>query len=137
MAGGSYRLKLNPGAIVAVVGGITDRATKQAAEVTRGRVQANIQRLPRIDSGRMRDTIEVAQHPQAAPLRPLYRVYSDLPYTKYQEHGTRAHGPVRAPNLVFRAKGTDTLVFTKWVQGVKAGHFFRDALNSLNVSDFM
>lgn len=132
-----YRLNLRSGAIVAVVGAITDQATHQAAEVTRGRVQANIQRLPRIDSGRMRDTISIAKHPAASPLRPMYRIYSDLPYTKYQEHGTRPHGPVRAQHLVFRAKGTDTIVFAKWVQGVQAGNFFRDALNSLSVADFM
>lgn len=133
---GKVTLRINQTRLAAVTANLSHEAVTKAAEVTRGRVRANITRLPRVDSGRMRDTIE-KQDITRDPLRPTMRVYSPLPYTKYQEFGTRAHGPVRAPFLVFRLKGSNQIVRAKWVRGVTAGRFFRSALDSLNIKDFL
>lgn len=131
-----FTVRFYQGRMAAVTAGFAREGVLRAAEVTRGRVRANISRLPRVDSGRMRDTIQM-QDISRSPQRPTYRIYSPLPYTRFQEFGTRDHGPVRAPFMVFRLKGTNTIVRAKWVRGVTPGRFFRDALQSLTVQDFL
>lgn len=63
-------------------------------------------------------------------------VGTPVPYVKYQEFGTRAHGPVRAKMLRFRPKGSAEYVFAKWVRGVQPARFMRKALAALRPSDF-
>lgn len=115
---------------------VSTDAARAAAERTRDRIQRNITRLGRIDSGDMRRSFVVRKESGSRPMRPQFWVGSDLHYTGYQERGTRAHGPVRASVLVFTPKGSSTKVFTPWVRGVQAGNFIRDALNSLSARDF-
>lgn len=133
---GNVVLNLSSSAINAVVGGATDRGVQQAAEITKGRVQSNIQHLGRVDTGKMRNNI-VVEKVSGVPLNPVYRVRSTEPYTLYQEHGTRAHGPVQAKMLRFRPKGQAAFVFAKWVRGINPGNFFRNALSQLSVRDFL
>ena len=51
---------------------------------------------------------------------------SDVPQAIWTELGTRAHGPVFAKAMHFRTKG-GTEVFTRWVRGVEAMHWMRNA----------
>lgn len=136
MARSTVRINIDDGKVRSVIGPQIATAVERATEITRGRVRANISRLGRVDSGRMRDTLD-KEDITSDVLRPRWRVRSRQPYTIYQELGTRAHGPVTAPFLVFRVKGTPNVVRAKWVRGVEAGNFFRDALESLTVGDFL
>jgi len=45
--------------------------------------------------------------------------------SRFLEFGTKAHGPVKAKRLVFRIGGT--LIFAKWVRGITARKFMREA----------
>ena len=54
------------------------------------------------------------------------RVAAGTPQAVFTEHGTRAHGPVFAKVMHFVTKdGTE--VFAKWVRGVEAMHWMRNA----------
>jgi hypothetical protein len=57
-------------------------------------------------------------------------------YAKYQEFGTRAHGPKRAKFMVFQIRGSGPLIFAKWVRGVTPAHFMRDAIQAVKASDY-
>jgi hypothetical protein len=71
------------------------------------------------------------------PMRAAYLVYTPVPYAIFQELGTRAHGPKRAPRMVFKPKGQQMFVFAKWVRGVEPAYFMTNALKSLSVKDFL
>ncbi len=58
------------------------------------------------------------------------RVAAGTPQARFMEFGTRAHGPVFARVMHFIAKdGTE--VFTKWVRGVEAMHWMRNATDKV------
>lgn len=131
------KLTIFPGAVVNVVGPQVDNAAYRAAQRTRGRVISNIRALGRIRTGKMINGVQVRRSIGAGvPLSPRYDIYSTAWYTPLQEDGTRAHGPVRAPFMVFTPKGSNAVVFARWVRGVTPGHFFRNALRDVNVADF-
>jgi len=48
------------------------------------------------------------------------------------EFGTKGHGPKTAPFLVFKPKGLDHLIRTKFVKGIKAVHMVRNLTSFLN-----
>lgn len=133
------RVKVSPGGVVQVVGPIAERAAYRGAQKIRGRAISNVRRLGRIDSGRMIRGIQVRRlpHTAGAGLRVKYSVTSSAPYTRFQEEGTRGHGPVRARYLRFKPKGSSTYVFAKWVRGVKPGYFMRDAARATRREDFL
>ncbi len=54
------------------------------------------------------------------------RVAAGTPQAIFTEHGTRAHGPVFAKAMRFVTQD-GTVVFTKWVRGVEAMHWMRNA----------
>lgn len=131
------KLTIIPSAVVNVIGPQVDDAAYRAAQRTRGRVISNIRALGRIRTGKMINSVQVRRSIGAsAPLNRRYDIYSSAWYTPLQEDGTRAHGPVRAPFMVFTPKGSNVVVFARWVRGVPPGHFFRDALRDVDPSDF-
>lgn len=121
-----------------VIGEIVDGATYRAAQKVRGRAMSNIIRLGRIDTGGMIQGLQVRRTGAApgATLTPYYEVTSTARHTGWQEDGTRAHGPRRAPFMVFTPKGSSVVVFAKWVRGVTPGYFMRDAMNAATPADF-
>jgi hypothetical protein len=118
------------------VADISKRAALKATRRTQGRIQRNIRAAGRIDSGRMLQSVTIRREPSHR-LAPTFSVGARTPYAAYQEYGTRAHGPKRAPVMVFRPKGGRGFVFAKWVRGVKAAHFVRDAVRRLTSKDFV
>lgn len=132
------KVTINNSAVINVVGPQINDAAYRAAQAARGRAMANIIRLGRIASGEMIQGMQVRRTIGAAqPLYARYDVYSTAKHTDWQERGTRAHGPVRAPRLVFRPKGSNTVVYAKWVRGVTPGFFMRDAVNAVRMEDFL
>lgn len=109
-----------------------NEASRNGAMSASRKVKENITRKDRIDTGAMRNRVGARKGREG-----WWMVQGGAPYTSYQEFGTRAHGPVRAKYLRFQPKGKNYFVFAKWVRGVKPGNFFRDAMRSLRVSDFL
>ena len=136
MAKVSFRLRLDAKATLSYVEQQSAKAARRAARLTAQRARANVSRAGRIDTGRMRQSIEVHTENRRR-LHPAYVVGPRVAYAKYQEHGTRAHGPKNAKVMRFTPKGSNKVVFAKWVKGVKPAHFMRDALNSVKVRDFV
>lgn len=71
-----------------------------------------------------------------------YLAVVTTPQARFINDGTRAHGPVTAPFLVFTPKGSNRKVFTRWVRGITAdpwwdrtiarwSEFVEDALRSI------
>lgn len=129
-------ITIDQGAIQRVAGQVSQRAAYRAASVTRDRARANFTRKGRTGTGKLNRSIAVRDRGITRHGR-TYAVGSNLHYAKYQEYGTRAHGPVRAKFLRFKPKGSSTFVFAKWVRGIKPAHALRDAYRALRVSDFL
>ena len=130
------RFVLNRSGYVRIVGPIVDKAAYKAAQSIRSKAVANINSLGRVHTGRMKDTIRVRKQTTKVPESTAYSVGSTVPYARYQEFGTRAHGPVFAPFLVFRIRGQGRVIRTKWVRGVTPGRFMRDAMKATTIRDF-
>lgn len=132
-----------PGATVRVVGGMADQAAYRAAQKVRGDAMSNIRALGRVDSGKMLDSVQVRRAPEWTAMAPTYVIGptatapDGFPYPIVQELGSRAHGPVRAPFLVFRIRGAGPLIFAKWVRGVTGAHFMELAAHGIRIRDFL
>jgi len=115
---------------------VGDMSSKRAASRLVPRVRENIEKAGRVDTGRMSRSTRIRQRPTGQQ-RDRYAVSVDAPHALFQEEGTRAHGPVTAKFLRFKPKGSSTFVYAKWVRGVTAAHFLRDAYHSLRLRDFL
>lgn len=138
MALAHVRMKINYGRARAVVQREGRIATRRAAGRTSVRAKANLRRAGRIDTSALLRSIEVREDP-SSEMGYVVEAGRGLPDARavYQEKGTRAHGPVSSPFLVFRPKGSGALVFTKWVRGVKAARYMEDAHKAIRVADFL
>lgn len=128
-------VKIDNGKVNTVVGGHTQDAARRAAELCAMRAENNIRGAGRIDTGEMIGGItidEVTGH----PLMAQFRIVSTAPHSAYNEFGTRAHGPRRAPFMVFTPKTSSRVVFAKWVRGIEGIHFMQRAVDSVRVSDY-
>lgn len=130
-------VRLYQHAIASIAGNVSQHTARKAANIAAHRTRNNIRQLGRVDTGAMVDGIVTRESPTSTPLRRRWQVRSTAPYTRFQEFGTRAHGPVRAKALRFTPKGSNTVVFAKWVRGVTPGRFLRRALDSVAASDFI
>lgn len=111
------------------------RAARKAAFATRNRVKRNISTIPRVDTGKMRDSVHVETRKKG--VTSSYSVISRLKYTIYQEKGVRPFSmKPGGPLLRFKPKGANTFVFARKVKGFPAGNFFKDAYNDISTRDF-
>jgi hypothetical protein len=130
-----FKFRIYPSAS-ATVAGIADEAAARAAEATRRVAQANIRAAGRVHTGAMLNNMQVMKV-SGDSLEARYKITpGGTGYAKYQEFGTRAHGPVRAKFLVFQIRGRGPVIFAKWVRGVTAAHFMRDAVKAVKASDY-
>lgn len=128
-------VRLDPGRVNYAAARAAERGARNAAQTTVRRIRENITRLGRIDTGQMLNEWTIRS--DVTGLHPRMFISSGAPHMLYQERGTRAHGPRTAKFMVFTPKGSNRVVFAKWVRGVKPGHFVRDAYRALSVSDFV
>ena len=70
-------------------------------------------------------------------MKPAYIVGPRVGYAKFQDLGTRAHGPKRRKFMRFQPKGSSKWVFAKWVRGVTAAFFMSRAAFRLRPRDFV
>lgn len=129
------RLRIDHAKLSAVVGGASKKAVDRAASKTVNRVRANIITNDLVNSGRLLGSFQTVNATRD-PLYPRVAIGSPLPYVKYPEFGTRAHGPVRAKALRFSPKGSQGVVFAKWVRGVRPYAFMKTSLDQLRPADF-
>lgn len=134
--GSRARLSLDAARVRGEVGALALAAATRGAHVAAERAKINLAAKGRIDTGALQRDIRVDPTVIGPPLRPTFRVGTDLPYAVFQEEGTRAHGPVRARFLRFKPKGSSTFVFARWVRGITPAHYMRDALASMRPGDF-
>lgn len=105
-------------------------AGQRAARATQKRVRANM--APRTNTGAMQRSVKIKKQANG-----WYKVYSDLFYSYYQEKGIGPVRPVRAKALRFKPKGSGKFVFAQRTRGFEGGHFFRRAMRSLSIRDFL
>jgi len=132
-----YTLKLNEDRVNTVIGGHSKAAVRRAAFHVQRRARANVKAAGRVDTGKMMNSIQAKERKQGSPLLPRYYIQANVPYAKFQENGTRAHGPVTAKALRFTPKGGGQVVYAKWVRGVTPAYFMRDAFRAITLQDFV
>lgn len=132
----NINVAIDTAAVNALTGRTSTSAVNQAARIVAKRVRDNIVSANLIDTGFMRDNIDI-EYQQGPARNPIARVHVRAPHAIYQEYGTRAHGPVRAQYLRFKPKGKSFYVFAKWVRGVPAQRFMQRAVDSLTAQDFI
>jgi phage gpG-like protein len=101
------------------------------------RVESKAKRKCPVDHGRLRSSL----HTEFV-LRgwaPFVRVGTNVRYAAWVHNGTGIYGPSgkpivpkRAKVLVFTPRGSSTIVFAKFVKGMKARPFLKDALDAVN-----
>lgn len=111
------------------------QGTERAAGRVRDWAKENITQDGRVDTGRMRASIQ-RQRLRSRTGGVFYEVGTPVDYARYQHDGTRDHGPRRARLLRFTPKGSSVVVFAKRVRGVKPSYFLTRALQRLRPTDF-
>lgn len=125
------RIELSEKMLYAKLQGYSYKSSRKAARRAGQRVRANIVSSGRVHTGRMLKSVRVEPAGKAR-----WKVVNYVPYAKFQEFGTRAHGPVTAQFLRFKPKGATAFVFAKRVRGVTAARFFEKAMRSLTIKDW-
>lgn len=137
----SATLKTTKLDLSAVVGpsGLANQGLKRAAGITRDRIKRNITNKGRVDTGRMRQSVDYKIKSWAPIAGGYAEVGIYVKYAYWQEVGTAGKGtgriyPRHAKVLKFKSGGH--VVFAKSVRGVKPMNALRDALKELSPSDF-
>jgi len=136
------KMNLDEGAAVKIIANMGNQAAYRMAQKLRSRVIGNMRAAGRIDSGKMIQQTQVRRDETTPKLVLGYTVSTDatdprtgFPYPIVQERGSRGHGPRSAPFMVFTPKGGSHPIRVKYVRGVTAGNFFKDALAATRASD--
>lgn len=129
---GDVTLTFDQGAVNAVIGGYARQATYKATAAVIERAQRGIISLGRVRTGDMLNGWEIRE--EGPPLSPIVTVYSTVPYTIYQERGTR--GSQAKPGRFLRFSVGGRIVFTKKTGPITAGNFMRDAIEEIRLYDF-
>lgn len=125
------RIVLSEKILYARMEGYSYASSRRAAYRARSKVRDNIVSSGRIDTGRMLKSTQVKSMG-----RSRWKVANYTPYARFQEFGTRAHGPKTAKALRFKPKGATAFVFAKRVRGVTAARFFEKAMRSMTIKDW-
>lgn len=120
-------------------GGVVYRGFQKAAGRTRDRAKMNLTRVGRVDTGRLRNSIDYEIQVRGSTISAS--VGTDVEYAKYIHDGTANNGtgyiyPRRATFLRFRPRGGPGFVYAKKVRGIKGTPFIQDAINDLKAGDF-
>ena len=132
----SIKVNINKSQADAVVYAYSKQAAERAAGAIQARARQNITSAGRVGNGQMLNGIITEDRTRDAG-RPTIAVVSTAKHSRFQEEGTRAHGPVRAKALRFQIRGRGPVIFAKWVRGVKALRFMRRAAEATTLRDFL
>lgn len=100
----------NQSAVRTVIGGAAQKAARKAAKRTAERAESNVYAMGRVRTGRMARGWRVQDVGASSPLAPGCLVWNEMPYTRWQNDGTRYITP---------------------------GWFLQDAVRSLSAADFL
>ena len=128
---GRVRMEIDEKRLKAVIDAERYKRARTGARSIRRRVRSNIVQAGRVDTGEMIRSIKAEQAGNGR-----WKVYTRLPYAKYQEHGIGPVTPKRAKALRFKPKGSGVFVFAQRTRGFPGAHFFRDAFRSASLRDF-
>ena len=129
-------VKIDHTKLNAYVSKIATASLERAGSVSASRMRSFILGDDLVHTGKLLGSIAVS-HVQGPDTGKYVLIGTPLPYAKYPEYGTRAHGPVTAKFLRFKPKGSSTYVFAKWVRGVRPYRFAQKTLDEVRPSDFV
>lgn len=129
-------VKIDHPKLQAEVSRMSEQALRRAANTSEARMKAILVSEDLINTGKLVGSIK------ADPISGNYPEHyvligTPLPYAKYTEYGTRAHGPVTAQALRFKPKGASAYVFAKWVRGITPYRWAQKTLDMVRPSDFV
>ena len=119
--------------------GLAEQGLRRAAGITRDRTKRNITTKGRVDTGRMRQSVDYKIKSWAPIVGGRAEVGIYTRYASWQELGTAGKGtgriyPRHAKALKFKSGGH--VVWAKSVRGVKPMNALRDAIKTLSPADF-
>lgn len=129
----TVNLHLDPKSMEIVVGSASKAAVEKAASQVRYAAQANITSAGRVDTGELRDRIDVEEIP-SDPMHPAFAVTARARHAIFNELGTK--GAQAKPGKFLRFTIGSRVIYAKKVKGIKGIHFMRNALESLTPADF-
>nr|DAK24341.1 MAG TPA: type I neck protein [Caudoviricetes sp.] len=132
----NVRVRMDGKATVECASGHASRAAYNGSQRFAGKVRQEIRAAGRVNTGRMVNSVTATRDTRRDRLRPAYIVGPRVGYAKFQDRGTRAHGPKHKKFMRFKPKGKNYFVFAKWVRGVKAANFMAKAVSKLSARDF-
>lgn len=132
----NIRVRMDGKATVECASGHASRAAYNGSQRFAGKVRQEIRAAGRVDTGRMVNSVTATRDTRRDRLRPAYIVGPRVGYAKFQDRGTRAHGPKHKKFMRFKPKGKNYFVFARWVRGVKAANFMSKAVSKLSARDF-
>lgn len=130
------KVRMDGKATVECASGHASRAAYNGSQRFAGKVREEIRAAGRVNTGRMVNSVKATRDVRSNRLRPAYLVGPRVGYAKFQDRGTRAHGPKTKKFMRFKPKGKNYFVFAKWVRGVKAAHFMSKAASRMTARDF-
>lgn len=136
MAGVLVKVRMDAKATVVCAEGHASRAAYNGSQRFAGLVRKEIRAAGRVRTGKMVNSVTATRDRRRDRLKPAYIVGPRVGYAKFQDRGTRAHGPKRKKFMRFQPKGSNKWVFAKWVRGVTAANFMAKAARKLTVRDF-
>lgn len=119
------------------VGHATEESVERASGRIRDRARRNLRAADRHRTGALGRSIKVTKMATSTPMKPKFRVGTNLQYGRYQEWGIGPVVPKRAKVLRFKPKGSNTFVFAMRTRGFKGAHFMRDAYRATTKKDFL
>ena len=132
----NIRVRMDGKATVECGSGHASRAAYNGSQRFAGKVRQEIRAAGRVNTGRMVNSVTATRDTRRDRLRPAYIVGPRVGYAKFQDRGTRSHGPKHKKFMRFKPKGKNYFVFAKWVRGVKAANFMSKAVSKLSARDF-
>lgn len=136
MAGIDVKVDFDSAKIEMLVQRKVQQSAKKAAETTRRRARLNLTAAGRVNTGRLRDSIQVTRK-RTSKVRVTFAVTATAPYAIFQERGVGPVTPVRARALRFKPKGSNVVVFAQRTRGFDGAHYMRNAYARLSLHDFL
>jgi len=113
-------------------------STQRAAQHTAQRANQNVLAAGRVATGALATSYQVKQSRElSGRFAPGHIVFSELPYSGWQEDGI---GPYVCPPgrvMRFKPKGSSVFIFRTKRKGFEGARQLRDALAALTVADFL
>lgn len=135
MAGGAH-IRINSSRWDRIVTRVTGAAVDRAVVRQKERLREEVYATGRVNTGRMAEEWNHYEIPARTARGKRYAIYSPLPYTKYQNDGTRGSKPI-PPRKALKIPVGGKMIFRTKSGPIPAARFMQRASDSMSVRDWL